>query len=297
MRKLSNVVLGINHMFLYPQSMVDGDVHTESLRELAAASSVEALDCWVWANHAEEEIRILKESGKVINYNVGDRFGECPSFPASTNANERAYALDRLRRESDFAMECGAKKIIFASGKGVDGDHEGSLKRFEEFVLEWSETLPKDICLCLEPTDWDIDKRFLLGSLEDTVACVESIRKEGRNIGILLDMGHIPIMHETISSAIEKTASYLTHIHLGNCVIKDSVHPLYGDKHPHWGMPGGEYGEQDGTMMLQLLKKFGYFSGESAQTVSFEMRTLPNMNAIQTTDYLCRWFHKEYSNL
>ena len=284
-------------MFLYPQSMVDGDIHTRSLRELAVNPSVDALDCWVWADHGNEELQILRESGKVINYNIGDRFGEAPSFPASADANERAYALDRLRRESNFAMECGAKKIIFASGKGVKGDHKGSLQRFVEFVLTWSETLPKDICLCLEPTDCDIDKHFLLGALEDTVACVEAIRKEGRNIGILLDMGHIPIMHETLASAVEKTADVLEHIHLGNCVVKDPLHPLYGDKHPCWGEQGGEYDTQDGAEMLQLLKKFGYFSRAYPQTVSFEMRTLPNMDAMETTDYLCRWFRNEYRNL
>lgn len=291
MPKQGNVVLGINHMFLYPQSITDGAVHSSSLRELAVHPDVDALDCWVWASRAKEEIAILKNSGKVINYNIGDRFGEIPICPATADRAERDYAMERLHRESDFALECGAKKIIFGSGKAVPGDYEGSLKRFEDFVQVWSEHLPKDVCLCLEPTDWDVDKRFLLGKLEDTVKCVENLRKAGCNIGILLDMGHIPIMHENIDSAVNKTAAVLEHIHMGNCVIKDSTHPFYGDKHPCWGHPGGEYDERNGAEMLHRLKEVGYFGRGQSQTVSFEMRTLPGMTATETTTYLSEWFN------
>ena len=166
-----------------------------------------------------------------------------------------------------------------------------------DFVLEWGMTLPNDVCLCLEPTDWDVDKYFLLGKLEDTVKCVESISKAGQNIGILLDMGHIPIIHETIQSAVAKTAPFLQHIHMGNCVIKDKNHPLYGDKHPCWGHEGGEYDENDGELYLRELKKAGYFSGKTAQTVSFEMRPLTGMNAEQTIKYLSDWFHRTSMNI
>ena len=259
-------------MFLDTESMCNGDVHTATLRELAENSEVDALDCWVWASHSKEEIAILRNCGKQINYNIGDRVGDIPVFPATKDAKEKQYAKDILRRETDFAIECGAKKIVFGSGKDVPEDRVEAQKRFAEFVMEWLEYIPKDITLTLEPTDRDVDKCFLYGDLDEACECVSNIRKNGHeNMGILLDMGHIPIMHETLESAVKKSAQYIEHIHLGNAVIKNPNHLYYGDKHPYWGIDGGEYNEQDGARMLQLLKDAGYFSRGTAQTISFKI--------------------------
>ena len=298
MNKLDNVILGINHMFLYPESMTNGDVHTASLRELSANPTMDALDCWVWASHAKEEIEILRNSGKQINYNIGDRVGDVPIFPATKDAGERAYAMDILRRETDFALESGAKKIIFGSGKDVPEDRSEAQKRFTEFVMDWMRYIPKDVVLTLEPTDRDIDKYFLYGDLKETCECVQTIRQAGfANLGILLDMGHIPIMYETLESAVDKSAKYLEHIHLGNCVIKNPSSPLYGDKHPCWGAEDGEYDEVDGARLVTLLKHAGYLSRGAEQTISFEMRPLTGMNAEQTLEYLKNWFVRTYASL
>ena len=57
-------LLGTNHMFLYPESMVDGKAHTESLKELASTDRVKALDLWLWrGERSREEKRILLDSG------------------------------------------------------------------------------------------------------------------------------------------------------------------------------------------------------------------------------------------
>lgn len=290
--KNKSVILGINHMFLYPESMVNGDVHTETLAKLAANPHVDALDCWIWPNHAEQEIAILRSCDKVINYNIGDRFGETPTFPATADPDERAYALRMLRRESDYAIAVGAKKIILGSGRDVEEDHEEALNRFVSVMHEWLGSVPEDMEIAIEPVDWDIDKRALLGPAEDTCKCVEALRALGhKNVGILLDMGHIPIMYETLETAVEKMGDYLCHIHLGSCVMKNKQNPLYGDKHPCWGAPDGEYTEQDGARFLQILADAGYFSRGNEQTVSFEMRPLTGMTSEQTVEYLSRWYH------
>ncbi len=298
MSRLDEVILGINHMFLYPPSITDVDAHTATLRELASNETMDALDCWVWAPHAKEELSILKNCGKHINYNIGDRYGDVPVFPATKDAAERRYAMDTLRRETEFAVECNAKKIIFGSGKDVPEDRKEAQKRFAEFVMDWMQYIPKDVILTLEPTDRDVDKYFLYGDLQETCDCVQTIRDAGfSNMGILLDMGHIPIMHETLESAVQTSAAYLDHIHLGNCVIKNPDSPFYGDKHPRWGETDGEYDETDGARMLALLKKAGYLSRGGAQTISFEMRTLEGMTEAQTQTHLRNWFTETYALL
>lgn len=278
-----SVTLGSNHMFLYPEAMVDAKAHLESLRELAATELVEALDCWLWRGEiAREEIGFLRESGKIINYNIGDRFGEDIALPASTDKRERERAYSLMMREIEYALELNSKKIVFGSGPDDPNDREGAKERFASLILRVASQLPADVELSFEPTDRDIHKRFLFGPLGETLDFIKLIRENGfARIGLLLDMCHVPLIYETLESALEKGAEVLNHIHLGNCVIKNPKHPLYGDRHAPWNHPEGEYTEADGIRFIRMLQDVGYFERENA-TVSFEIRPYEGMTAMQS---------------
>ncbi len=273
-------ILGINHQFLYPEAMVNAAAHTESLKELSSFDNVDALDCWLWRGEsAKEEAKILLDSGKVINYNIGDRFGEAVCRPASASLAERDYAYSTIMREIEYALSLGSKKIVFASGPDFPLDRTRATERFFEFVTKLLREIPKDVTLALEPTDRDIDKHFLLGPLDETVSFIKRVRGAGYdNFGLLLDMCHVPLMHETLDSAISKSFDTLVHIHLGNCMIKDEKDALYGDKHPAWDYPGGEYSSADGARFLKMLRKIGYTEKDN-NTISFEMRRVIGFSA------------------
>jgi sugar phosphate isomerase/epimerase len=281
---MKNAILGVNHQFLYPEAMVDAAAHTETLKKAAQLTQVDALDCWVWrGQRAREEISILRSSGKVINYNIGDRFGEAAVFPCSPEKADRIYAYDTLMREVEYAMAVGSKKIVFASGRDLPEDRAGAKERLAELIALVSRQLPRDVVLALEPTDRDIDKHFLLGPLDETVDFIKKVRRFVPNLGLLLDMCHVPLMHETLESAIEKVGDTLVHIHLGNCKLDDPDHPFYGDKHIPWGYEGALYGENEGVAFLGMLKKIGYFDKKGA-TVSFEMRPYEGKTAEESLD-------------
>ena len=291
MFRREDIILGINHMFLYPGCMVDGAVHERTLAELLETPWFEAIDCWIWPSLAKEELRHFRKTTKCINYNIGTRLGEKHIFPASAEPAERKYALEILKRESEFIHEVNAKKVVLASGPDVPNDREDALKRFSDLILEWAPTLPKDAMLTIEPVDWDIHKRYLLGTAENTCRCVQMIRDGGfSRVGILLDMSHIPLMHETLQSAPRKMGPFLEHIHLGSCVVSDPTDPLYGDKHPCWGYPNGAYDMDDGVTFLKELCKVGHFQEGEKRTVTFEMRPLLGKTADETQEILSRWF-------
>jgi len=276
---MKNAILGVNHQFLYPEAMTDAAAHTETLKKAVELDLVDALDCWVWrGQRSREEISILRNCGKVINYNIGDRFGEKPTFPCSSNREDRIYAYDTIMREIEYALAVGSKKIVFASGPDLPEDRVGAKERLGELIVTIAKQLSRDVVLALEPTDIDIDKYFLFGPLDETVAFIKSCRRYAPTLGLLLDMCHVPLMHETLESAIEKVDDTLVHIHLGNCMIKDKSDKFYGDKHIPWGYKGAEYGENEGVIFLNMLKKIGYFDKKGA-TVSFEMRPYNGMNA------------------
>ena len=281
-------------MFLYPSSITNEEIHTQTLKEIIKTDLVSALDVWTWRGkqRAREEIAILRDCGKHINYNIGDRFGEEPVLPSSKLEKDKVYAYDIFMREFEYALEAGAKKIVFGSGPDDVNDHEGALERFFEFAMKLVSQLPKDVTLCLEPTDWDIDKHFLCGPLDESVNLAKRMRQEGvQNFGLLLDMCHVPIMHETMEDAVEKCKDVLTHIHLGNAVIKNKNNPFYGDKHIPWSYPDSEYTEEDGVRFLHLLRDIGYTEKENA-TISFEMRPYEGMDAMTTLEKFVSVFNK-----
>ena len=276
---MKNAILGVNHQFLYPEAMVDASAHTETLKQAITLELVDALDCWVWrGQRAREEIAILRGCGKVINYNIGDRAGESPCFPCSPDKADRIYAYDTLMREIEYALAVGSKKIVFASGKDVPDDRERAKERLGELIVTIAKQLPRDVVLALEPTDRDIDKHFLLGPLDETVDFIKKCRRYAPTLGLLLDMCHVPLMHETLESAMEKVDDTLVHIHLGNCKLDDPTHPFYGDKHIPWGYEGALYGDDEGVRFLTMLKAHGYFD-KSGATVSFEMRPYDGISA------------------
>lgn len=276
-----SVILGVNHQFLYPESIVNEEAHTSTLRALSQSAHIQALDCWVWRGRqrAAEEASILRSCGKVINYNAGNRFGEERVFPTAADEKQRTRAYDHYMREISLALDVGAKKIVMASGPDTPHGREAAKERLYEFLLKLMSQLPAGVSLSLEATDRDMDKRYLFGPLAETVAFIKKLHADGlHQIGLLLDMGHIPLLHETLASAINASRSVLNHIHLGNAVVKNKSDPLYGDKHVPWGYPGSEYTEQDGASFVRMLREIGYTDGENA-TVSFEMRPYAGLSA------------------
>jgi len=287
-----NIILGVNHQFLYPESIVNQKVHTETMRELIALPYLEAVDCWIWrtpeASH--EEISILRACGKQVNYNIGDRFGEKIVFPSSAEMAERRYAADVLRREIGFAMECGAKKIILGSGPDVPEVREDAKKRFAEVLYEVFSDVPKDVAICLEPTDRYIDKHFLFGPAAETAGFVRDMRRSGMtNFGMLLDMAHVPLMCETLETAVRDAAETITHVHLGNNIVANPKNPMYGDKHVPFGIPESAYTERDVAVFLRLLNENGYLKQDPC-TVSFEVRPKEGVSAKDTwNDFFRIW--------
>ena len=282
-----HVILGVNHQFLYPEAITDQKAHTDTLRELVTLPRLEAVDCWVWrtSEASREEIGILRACGKQVNYNIGDRFGEKPVFPASMEAAERRYALYILRREIGFAMECGAKKIVLGSGPDVPGMREDAKKRFADVLYDVFSDIPKDVMICLEPTDRDMDKHFLFGPAAETADFVRRMRCGGlTNFGMLLDMAHIPLMHETLETAVRAAGETIVHVHLGNNIVSNPENPMYGDRHVPFGTPESAYTERDVAEFLRILNESGYLKQDPC-TVSFEVRPKEGVSGWDTWQY------------
>ena len=100
----------------------------------------------------------------------------------------------------------------------------------------------------------------------------------------MVDMGHVPLLGETLAQAFADSTPFVGHVHLGNCILEDRSHPLFGDKHVPWGTPGGEFGREGIVDFFRQAFACGYLGGGDRPTVSFEMRPYPDLSPERSLD-------------
>jgi sugar phosphate isomerase/epimerase len=282
--------LGVNHHLLYAACASEPSEHERTLGKLLADERLEILDMWIqeFDPHRRREIGMIKDSGKEIYYNVGTRKGKEPAHPASLIPEKRRYSLDFYKSELDRAIAVGAKKVITNSGPNNPEKRDAAIDALVAFYTEICNYVPADMLIMIEPTDWDVAKCKLIGSSREAADLSRRMHGGGcRNFSSMVDMGHLPLMHETIAQAMRDTGDQIGHIHMGNCILKDRSHPLFGDKHVALGIEGGEYGEEDLARLLQIGLEMGYFNKESRGSASIEMRPIPGKTPEESLDIYC----------
>jgi len=103
-----------------------------------------------------------------------------------------------------------SSQVLGAPVAGVTAATPADREAFTGFV-RWlcAELKPHGITALLEPFDTTIDKKFLYGSTADCVALLDSLALETSNLGIELDLAHVPLMGESSEHAIRTVAPYL----------------------------------------------------------------------------------------
>ncbi len=154
----------------------------------------------------------------------------------------RQKALANVKEGIDEAFEMGASGFAFLSGKYEEATKEESYQALIKST--------KEICayvkskgkmnVALEVFDYDVDKKSLIGPAPLALRYAKEIREEYENFGLMVDLSHIPLIHETIEESLLPVKDYIVHAHIGNCVVKSPEMPAYGDVHPRFGFPNGE---------------------------------------------------------
>jgi len=93
----------------------------------------------------------------------------------------------------------------------------------------------------------------------------------------MYDMGHAPLLDEKPPEALRMLKDDLVHVHVGNCV-KIPGHSAYGDKHPRFGLKGGENDVPQLVEFLRALKDIGYIQSsprEVSPVIGFELKPVP----------------------
>ncbi len=270
------VRLGLNHHLLFADECATSQGHYDTLKTVINDDRLEILDLWIADDEPlrSKEIELVSNCGKEIYYNCGNRAGKPALEPASFNPEKRQYTIDVYKDEIVRAKGCKAVKVITNSGPNNPENRAGAFDMLVDFYCQLCEFAP-EMLIMIEPTDYDMSKRKLIGTSKEAADICRRVRAKGfENMASMVDMCHIPLMHETLEQAIRDSGEFLAHIHIGNCIKNDKSHKLYGDKHVALCIEGGEYGIDDLAELFRVGLEVGYFNIETRGSASIEMRTL-----------------------
>jgi sugar phosphate isomerase/epimerase len=279
--------LGLVHHMLYPRCTDDAADHAATLREFVQRPDIETFDCCLpyGSNVRREELAAaVRNSGKADVTFATHLFPLRKLGFAAVSDSEQGIVRLVVRDMVAQAVAIGATGFIFASGQPApDQATPAHLRAFADFC-RWlcGELASHGIGALLEPFDTDVDKRFLYGSTAACVALIRSLQPDVTNLGIELDVAHVPLMHETFVQAIDTVAPHLKRVHLGNCVLKDRSHPRYGDTHPPVGFDGGEIDVPELAQILRRLCEVGFLNRERRGSLVIEMTPWPGRTVDDT---------------
>lgn len=186
----------------------------------------------------------------------------------------RKKAVQALKDGIDEAYEINAVGFSYLAGKY---EEERKEEAFQALVKS-----SKELCgyskskgempVVLEVFDYDIDKKSLIGPAHMAKRLAKTVTDEYDNFGSMVDLSHIPMLHETLEENILPIKDYIRHAHMGNTVIRDVSCLGYGDSHPRFGFPNSENDVAELAAYLRILMQIGYLNEKDPPIVSFEVK-------------------------
>ena len=190
------------------------------------------------------------------------------------NEEGRRKALASLKEGIDEAYEPGVEDFAFLAGRYEEETKEESFQALLKSTRELCKYAKSkgDMPVLCEVFDYDIAKKSLIGPVDMVKRYAETICAEYDNFGLMVDLSHIPMLHETIEESLLPVQQYIRHAHMGNTVIKSPECPAYGDEHPRFGFPNSENDVEELAAYLRLLLKIGFLNEKKRPIVSFEIK-------------------------
>ncbi|HIE09304.1 MAG TPA: sugar phosphate isomerase/epimerase [Armatimonadetes bacterium] len=175
--------------------------------------------------------------------------------------SERRRAVDAVKACFEQAVEFGAKVVAVLSGPDPgEGSREEAKGALVRSLVELCKEAPEGVWISLENFDREVDKKCLIGPTAEAAEVAGKVKEEAPNIGLTVDLSHLPLLGEEPEESISTAFEHLIHVHIGNCVKGDPSHPAYGDKHPRFGIEGGENDVRAVHKFFQVLYYSGYFT-------------------------------------
>jgi len=268
--------IGLVHFMAYPSTIKGQGPIEETIRKIAIDDYFDAIEIsWINDSKTRQKVKkMLDSSHLTVAYGGQPRLLVAGDNINDLDETKRLRAINNLKEGIDEAYEIGAVGFGFLSGKYEEETKEASYQALIKSTKEICEYAKSkgQMKIAHEVFDYDIDKCSLVGPVDLAKRYAEEICSDYDNFGLMVDLSHIPIIHESIRESTIPVKDYIIHAHMGNCMIKDKNDPAYGDAHPRFGYPGSENDVDELVEYLKVLLEIGYLDPENRRILSFEVK-------------------------
>lgn len=246
----------------------------DSLKQFACDPDFDAIEITHIADPEikKKAIKILNQSHLRVCYGAQPNLLGPKLNPNALDEDERLKAEKRLIESIDEAEELGARGIAFLAGKWNEETREEAFRQ----LVKTTRTIcayahQKSMFVELEVFDFDMAKASLIGPAPLALRFAQEMRTYCNNFGLLVDLSHFPTTYETSRFVIQTLRPYITHLHIGNAVVKPGCE-AYGDEHPRFSFPNSANDVNELVDFFTVLRDEGFFREKDPLVLSFEVK-------------------------
>lgn len=270
--------IGLVHFMAYPSTIKGEGPIQETIRKIAVDDYFDAVEItWIKDSETRKQVKkMLDTSHLTVAYGAQPRLLTTGQNINDLDESKRQVAIMNLKEGIDEAYEMGCVGFGFLSGKYTNDKKEEAyqaLVKSTKKICAYAK-LKGNLKIAHEVFDYDVDKCSLVGPVDLAKRYVEEVRAEFDNFGLMVDLSHLPIIHESARESLIPVKDYIIHAHMGNCYMKDKQDPAYGDAHPRFGYPGGENDVEELVEYLRVLFEIGYLDPNNRRFLSFEVKPI-----------------------
>ena len=215
---------------------------------------------------------MLEQSHMKVCYGAQPRLLGPKLNPNALDEGERLKAEKTLMEALDEAEYLGASGIAFLAGKWEEETREEAYRQLLKTTRAvCRRAAEKGMRVELEVFDYDMDKAALIGPAPLAARFAADVRMDCPNFGLLVDLSHFPTTYETSRFVIQTLRPYITHLHIGNAVVKEGC-TAYGDQHPRFGFPESANDTAQLIEFFRVLREEGFFREQEPYVLSVEVK-------------------------
>jgi sugar phosphate isomerase/epimerase len=268
--------IGIVSFMAFPSMTKGPDELFESIKAISNDSFFDAIEIPLISDLHWDRLKSMLEEKEIARGCQPDLLTK-KLDPNSLDKAKREEATSFIKRQVDECSRRGLKRLAICSGPDPGKEQREEARRLLVQSL-------KDICsyashkgleILLETFDRDWDKKLLIGPLDEAIEVIESVRKTEKNIGLMWDLSHAPLLREKPED-LKRASHVLEHIHIG-CAKQLDDKLL--DWHPVFYTNGAINTAHDIANLLQTLLDIRYKG-----IVAFEVKPEEQQTSQQVLD-------------
>jgi sugar phosphate isomerase/epimerase len=201
---------------------------------------------------------VLEDQDKVAILGAQTEVTKHGLNPSALEEEERRKAVEGLGNIIEDAGAHGVWLIALCSGPdpGANKRKDATGKLIESLNELCQKAEDCGANLLLETFDRTMDKKLLIGPMDEAVKVISEVRKQHDDLGLMWDLSHGPLLNEK-PDVLRKTGELIEHIHIG-CAKKADNGGLL-DHHPGFYSRNSVNTEEDVADLLEELDNIDYF--------------------------------------